>query len=109
MITELQESIVKEIAAKISESWEKIILNLEIDMVHGELVTSPQGEYFLNREGNELRLNIDIRDLFKELREEMSAGSGYWTVCDLEILSKGAFEFKFSYDEPERLSKLKRS
>ena len=108
MSIEIQQDIVKEIAYSIQENWEKISLNLEIDSVHGEIVMSPKGKYFTNGEERELRLNIDITDLFEDLREKMSAGSGYWTICELDILSNGDFKFNFSYDEPERLAKLKR-
>ena len=109
MSIHLQENTVQAVAILAPSGWSKIVVNIEIDEVDNELVLSPEGLYFNGTVSNELRLGIDATDCFEELRESMASNDGqnrYWTICVLEILSDGSFEFKFSCDPPPRLSAL---
>ncbi len=108
MTTSLQKEIVQEVLALVSENWDRITANIEIDDVDGEIIMSPKSNYFVEGQSNELRLGIDATDCFEELREKMARNANQpWTICDLEILNNGAFKFQFSYDEPPRLAKLR--
>jgi hypothetical protein len=109
MSIQLQETTVQEVASLAPLGWNKIVVNIEIDEVDGELLVSPEGLYFVGNDVHELRLGIDATDCFEELRESMADKdclNRFWTICILEILSDGAFDFKFSYDIPPRLSAL---
>jgi len=110
MSIKLQESTVIEVASLAPAGWSKITVNIEIDDVDDELVLSPQAFYYNGDSRHELRLGIDATDYFEELRQDMAENDGNnraWTVCDLEINPDGKFNFRFSYDEPQRLSALK--
>lgn len=110
MIVNLQESIIHEIAEILPVHWDKVTINLEIDLVDDEIVISPKNEYFIKDKSHELRLGIDITDSFEELREAMKKNdvqNSAWTICDLEILSDGTFNYKFSYGEAPRLASLR--
>jgi hypothetical protein len=106
MYIELQEKIVHEVVGLVESPWEKIMVNMEIDNIDGERIISPEADFWMDGIANELRLDIDTRNCFKELREVMAKNDverRAWKICDLEILSNGIFNFKFSYDEPPRL------
>jgi len=108
MLTEFQDDLVRALASSIPDEWDLIKVNVEIDEVHGEIVVSPDGDYFLGDKGEQLRFKIDLIDLFKGLRELMGKqNTQKWTVCYLNVSSDGKYEFKFSYDQPPRLTKLK--
>lgn len=110
MSIQMQENTVQEVVNLAPEGWEKVEINIEIDDVDGEIIVSPKSKYFIDGKAHELRLGIDATDCFEELREDMQKSDSQnrpWTICDLEILSDGTFNFKFSYDEPPRLAELR--
>lgn len=110
MSVQMQENIVKEVLDLAPAGWEKITVNIEIGDIDGDTVVSPKSKYFIKNEGHELRLGIDATDCFEELQEIMKKNDSEnrsWTICDLEILNDGTFNFKFSYNKPPRLSNLK--
>jgi hypothetical protein len=109
MSMQIQENLVREITANISSNWEKITVNIEIDNVSGEIVSSEESEVWDRDVPEEFDLTFEASEYFEELRETMAksdAQNRAWTICDLEILSNGAFNFEFSYDKPPRLSTL---
>ena len=106
----IQELIIIEIAQNIDCEWDKFTINIEIDDIDGELVSSDESEIWFNEEVEEFDLTFEASEYFEQLREIMSKNdleNRYWTICDLEVLSDGAFKYKFSYEEPPRLSTLK--
>lgn len=110
MILHLQKSIIHEVDGVLPDHWDKVTINIEIDFVDDEIVVSPKNKYFIKDKSYELCLGIDITDSFEELREMMKkndAQHSAWTICDLEILSDGTFNYKFSYGEPPRLASLR--
>jgi hypothetical protein len=112
MFSDLQVELVQELVSGISSDWEKLTVDVEIDDVDGEAVVSPNGDSFYKKKSEQLRFNIDVVDLFEELRDKMGEAdpnNQKWTICYLEVGSDGAYTFKFSYDEPPRLTKLKNS
>ena len=112
MILHLQENIIHEVAGILPERWDKVTINLEIDLVDDEIVISPKNKYFIKDKPHELRLGIDITNSFKELRREMQKNDiqhSAWTICDLEILNDGTFNYQFSYGEAPRLASLRES
>lgn len=112
MVLDLQENIIHEIVGVLPNHWEKVAINIEIDSIDGEIVISPKSKYFIQGNIHEFSLEIDATDGFEELREEMKkndAQHSAWTICDLEILNDGTFNYKFSYEEAPRLASLRES
>lgn len=110
MSIDIQENLVREVAGIVPETWEKITINIEIDDLDGEIVKSDESDYWVKDDFEEFDLTFEAYELFSMLRQVMAkndATNRLWTICDLEILSDGSFEFKFSYDEPPRLATLK--
>ena len=108
----IQELLIIEIAQNIDSEWDKLTINIEIDDIDGELVSSDNSEIWFNEEVEEFDLTFEASEYFEQLREVMAKNdleNRYWTICDLEVLSDGAFKYNFSYDEPPRLSALKNS
>ncbi|MFK3863683.1 antitoxin YezG family protein [Pseudoalteromonas rhizosphaerae] len=106
----IQELLIIEIAQNINSEWDKLTINIEIDDIDGRLVSSDDSEVWLNGEVEEFDLTYETSEYFEQLREIMAKNdleNRYWTICDLEVLSDGTFKYKFSYDEPPRLSALK--
>jgi hypothetical protein len=112
MNDDIQELLIIEIAQNINSKWDKLIINIEIDDVDGMLVSSDDSEVWFNGEIEEFDLTYETSEYFEKLREIMAKNdleNRSWTICDLEVLSAGTFKYKFSYDEPPRLSVLKDS
>jgi hypothetical protein len=108
----IQELLIIEITQNINSEWDKLTINIEFDYIDGELVSSDNSEIWFNGEVEEFDLTYETSEYFEQLREIMVKNvleHRYWTICDLEILSDGTFKYKFSYDQPSRLSALKNS
>ncbi len=109
MSIELQESIVREIVENIKENWDRLTVNIEIDDIDGELVSSDESDTWQGETSEEFDLTFEASEYFENLRDSMAQfdkESRNWTICDLEILSDGNYKFNFSYDKPPRLSEL---
>lgn len=90
--------------------WDKLTVNMEIDDIDGEIVSSEESDLWVNGESKELDLTFEASEYFEKLREIMTQNdreNRAWTICDLEIQNNGQFKFTFSYDEPPRLATLK--
>lgn len=116
MFSELQTEIIQELARLVENKWDIISVNVEIDEVDGELVTSPYAVFIrkklFKKKTEQFRLNIDIVDCLKRLRSSMAGDEPEkkaWKICQIEVQSSGKYNFSFSYDEPPRLATLKRA
>lgn len=116
MLLGLQTEIIQEIARLVENKWDIISVNVEIDKVAGDLVTSPDAVFvqkkLFKKKIEQFRLNIDVVDLLKKLRNSMAGDEPEkkaWKICQIEIQSSGKYNFSFSYDEPPRLAALKRA
>jgi|GEM_PF-6026491 len=104
-----QIEIVKSIARSISESWDEITLNVEIDDVKGSETLSEDGDYWVNGKSEQLFLSVESENLFRTLRKKMADNDSenrFWTACDLKITSDGNYKFEFSYGPTVRINKL---
>ena len=109
MSNELQVEIVKAVAKSVSQSWDRITLNVEIGDVCGSETVSEDGDAWLNGKNEQIFLDYATERLFRQLRQVMGENdseSRCWTVCDLEIMSDGRYNFEFSYDAPKRITEL---
>lgn len=112
MSLELQEKIVTELVSSINSKWDRVTADIEIDEVSGELVMSPDCRYHLDNKYTQFSTDIELDELFEELRDTMrehDQNNKAWTVTYLDVSPSGKYSFKFSYDEPPRLTKLKNS
>ncbi|MEO1109824.1 MAG: hypothetical protein AAFX90_18070 [Pseudomonadota bacterium] len=109
MVQALQEAIAHKLISELPDEFDRAEVNIEIDTIDGDLVLSPDGDVHIGGQSEQIRLGINLRGLFKELRFEMAAAQPNtrpWTICDLLVDNTGAFKFRFSYETPPRLAKL---
>lgn len=112
MSIEIQKEIVQGLADSVNSKWDKITADIEIGEVSGETVMSPDYRYHIKKESIQFDADMETEELLEDLRELMKENDptqSHWTVCYLELDSRGKYSFKFSYDEPPRLTKLNNS
>jgi hypothetical protein len=112
MSLELQKEIVQGIVNSVSSKWDRITADIEVDEVYGESVMSPDYRFHNKEESIQFDTDMETEELIEDLRDIMQKNDStqsYWTVCYIEVDPSGGYSFKFSYDEPPRLTKLKNS
>lgn len=112
MLLDIQQEIAQEVVSRIANEWDKIVLDIEIGSVDGETVRSPRAFYYFSDEKEQFSTGFGVGELFENLREKMAEAdkeNRKWSICYLEIESDGQYVFKFSYDQPPRLTELQNS
>ena len=105
----LQQQIVIETVQSIDGDWQSILVNIEIDELEGDTVSSPFAEYQRDGLAEEFELSIEATELFEQLRTLMAthvAPFQPWVSCDLTIDVAGATHFSFTYGKAPRLAAL---
>lgn len=106
-VGDLQDRLVLSVSHAIHGEWDTAVVNMEVGEIQGELRQNCICLAFRRQQGDWVRdsflLPRNCYALFVSLREQM-AGSGVWTVCNLEICSDGRYKFHFSCDLPKRLN-----
>lgn len=107
---ELQKKIVVALARSVSEPWERIVVNYEMQEEDGGLTEDRRG-FSIATDGAggyrkaTLTFDATAKDLFRALQQEMQRSEGKgWGTCDLVVDQPGRFRFNFSYDPPKRIN-----
>jgi hypothetical protein len=106
---DLQKAIVIALARDISGGWERIVVNYEIQEEDGGLIEDRLGFYISQDASrapatNTLRFGPEVKELFRELNEEMQRTAGaHWGTRPV-VDKPGKFKFSFSYDPPKRVN-----
>ena len=72
-----------------------------VDHILFYIKAKPDGDY---EEVSFPRASDAIKDAFIELANTMARDSTRWGSCDVFVDADGTYDFKFSYDPPERIT-----
>lgn len=117
-IAALQDSAAKAVAGDVTDlqdcewedrTWVYLAINHEISVEDG-VRSSTQAAVLVMKPGGVLeqlgfRLSMATKQQLLALRNAMTkAGESPWTILDLTMTPDGRYDFRFSHDQPPRLS-----
>ena len=110
-ILELQDQIAQDLVDAMRKPWERIVVNLEMEITEEGPVVNYLYFYISKRllggfkETEVDELPDEVSDKFKELNDAVLENAGNrWGICDLVIEGTGECKFTYDYGKPKRLN-----
>ena len=106
----LQRSVVNALIGYVDDDWERIVMNYEMQMADEGRVLDYVFFYIKAKQGGDYEkvsfrsTSDEINDAFIALADTMAKDGGRWGSCDVFVDADGKYDFKFSYDPPERIN-----
>ena len=106
----MQDAAAQAVAAMISDRWERIVVNHEMDRTaEGRVLdhvifcvtAEPDGSL---KETSVRVASDEMNDRLVELADAMARDGGTWGSCDLVIDSSGKHDLKFDHAPPRRIN-----
>lgn len=110
VVNVLQENVVNALIAYVDDDWERIVMNYEsqlanegrvVDYILFYIKATQDGDY---EEVSFPSASDAINDAFIELADTMARDGERWGSCDVVVEADGQYDFRFSYDPPERIT-----
>ncbi|MCL2716843.1 MAG: hypothetical protein FWD68_20360 [Alphaproteobacteria bacterium] len=112
-ILELQDQIAQNLVDAMSEPWERIVVNLEMEMTAEGPIVNYLYFYISQLSDGDFK-ETEVDDLpneadnkFRALNDAVLENAGNrWGICDLVIEKTGKYKFKYDYGQPKRLNNI---